>query len=36
MKILTCLHNGHIAWAMIFEPGMAVPANDGPFTYTLE
>lgn len=36
MKILTCYRNGYPAWAMVFEPGMVVPNDDGPFTYTLE
>lgn len=35
MQILTCNLNGRFAWAMIFEPGMAVPTDDGPFTYHL-
>lgn len=36
MKILTCLYNGQLAWAELVEAGRIKPADDGPFTYTLE
>lgn len=36
MTTLTCKLNGHFAWAMILEPGMAVPPDAGGLTYHLE